>query len=71
MISEKAKNFLHFLVDKYTETGETSFAFIDYISMKNHERLITELCNEYLLVKSERSIDGTITLTEEAINYKF
>lgn len=42
MVSEKAINLLHYFVDKFNSSGNNSFDSTDYITIMNHEKLLTE-----------------------------
>lgn len=71
MISEKAKNFLFYLVDKYHSCGNYVFDNCDYIEIKDHEKYLIELCNAGLILYDECSIIGRVELTQAGIGYKF
>lgn len=71
MVSEKAINLLHYLVDKFNSSGRNSFDNTDYIAIRNHEKLLSELCSAGLLVYDEESLIGHVELTQDGISYKF
>ncbi len=71
MVSEKAINLLHYFVDKFNSSGNNSFDSTDYITIMNHEKLLTELCYARLLIYDEESLTGHVELTQDGISYKF
>lgn len=69
MISEKAKNFLYYLVDKCNSKGRNSLDNDDYVTIIDHEKLLIELHNAGLLLYYDDSLTGRVELTPEGMAY--
>lgn len=71
LISEKAKNLLHYLVDIYKSTGRSDFDIMDYSNIIDYEKKLIELHNHGLIIYDVSKIADSTILTDEGINYKF